>query len=304
VREVVTEFVREFFDQNPISSLGSVVTYDGLAKKLGDPSANPRRQVEILSENYAATTGGGSMTLQSSLEVAAHSLSLIPSYGCKEIIVIHAAHSMCDPGDIFETIAELKKAHIRVSAIALPGEVYITAKLAKETGGTYAVPETREDFRNAMLAHCPPPPKRESDVDKHREHMVSMGFPTLLWDHPGLCACHKDYKAHGYECPRCHCRSCEVPSRCAACELQLVSAPALARSYHHLFPVPMFTEVPSATAPSVHPKVYDASSSCTGCLCALESDKSRMVCPDCRSAFCQECDALIHDTLHICPGCS
>ena len=33
----------------------------------------------------------------------------------------------------------------------------------------------------------------------------------------------------------------ELPSQCNVCKLTLVSSPHLARSYHHLFPVPPFT---------------------------------------------------------------
>ena len=36
------------------------------------------------------------------------------------------------------------------------------------------------------------------------------------------------------------CRYCELPVECRGCGLTLVSAPHLARSYHHLFPLPIF----------------------------------------------------------------
>ena len=39
-------------------------------------------------------------------------------------------------------------------------------------------------------------------------------------------------------------RVAELPGACHVCALMLVSSPHLARSYHHLFPVPPFTEVP------------------------------------------------------------
>ena len=42
---------------------------------------------------------------------------------------------------------------------------------------------------------------------------------------------------------QCQSKYCELPVECKACGLTLVSAPHLARSYHHLFPLPAFNEV-------------------------------------------------------------
>lgn len=47
----------------------------------------------------------------------------------------------------------------------------------------------------------------------------------------------------GYNCPQCFARYCELPVECKQCSLTLVSAPHLARSYHHLFPLKPFDEV-------------------------------------------------------------
>ncbi len=49
--------------------------------------------------------------------------------------------------------------------------------------------------------------------------------------------------ASGFLCPQCQAKYCELPVECRACGLTLVSAPHLARSYHHLFPLPPFEEV-------------------------------------------------------------
>jgi transcription factor Ssl1 len=42
---------------------------------------------------------------------------------------------------------------------------------------------------------------------------------------------------------QCHAKYCELPVECKACGLTLVSAPHLARSYHHMFPLTIFIEV-------------------------------------------------------------
>lgn len=54
------------------------------------------------------------------------------------------------------------------------------------------------------------------------------------------------------------------------CGLTLVAVPHLARSYHHLFP---------------------AKGTVLACVGA------------CRRLFCGACDAVVHDLLHVCPGC-
>ena len=43
----------------------------------------------------------------------------------------------------------------------------------------------------------------------------------------------------------------ELPCSCHICGLTLVSSPHLARSYHHLFPVRAFSEVPQAELEAV-----------------------------------------------------
>ena len=43
----------------------------------------------------------------------------------------------------------------------------------------------------------------------------------------------------------------ELPCSCHICGLTLVSSPHLARSYHHLFPVRAFSEIPQAELEAV-----------------------------------------------------
>lgn len=61
----------------------------------------------------------------------------------------------------------------------------------------------------------------------------------------------------GYTCPKCKARVAELPSLCHVCGLSLVASPHLARSYHHLFPVPAFAEVPAAELLGVTVSVGD-----------------------------------------------
>ncbi|XP_037536685.1 general transcription factor IIH subunit 2-like [Nematolebias whitei] len=53
-----------------------------------------------------------------------------------------------------------------------------------------------------------------------------------------------DLSLRGYFCPQCHAKYTELPVECKVCGLTLVSAPHLARSFHHLFPLKDFVESP------------------------------------------------------------
>jgi transcription initiation factor TFIIH subunit 2 len=119
----------------------------------------------------------------------------------------------------------------------------------------------------------------------------------------------------------------------------LISSPHLARSYHHLFPVPPYEEVaagaslaaaaaeaaaaaPGSGAVDWHePGGGDSSTPsggvvhCYGCLRQLDSPQGAAAaaggagnqlvlrCGQCRQLFCFDCDAFVHEQLHNCPGC-
>eukprot|EP00982_Pelagococcus_subviridis_P009593 30935-Pelagococcus_subviridis.AAC.28 len=107
-----------------------------------------------------------------------------------------------------------------------------------------------------------------------------------------------------YVCPRCKSRVEELPSQCTVCKLTLVSSAHLARSYHHLFPVPPFTE---GFGLDDEGKRH---TSCFACYVDFEegnestsNENAPSVCPKCKKTFCFVCDVYIHEKLHNCPGC-
>lgn len=111
-------------------------------------------------------------------------------------------------------------------------------------------------FRDMLYEHIPPPAvqKPKAAGAQGNENgaaatatgdLMMMGFPTRLPDTspPALCACHGNMKSEGYLCPRCLSKVCDIPTDCPVCDLVVVSAPHLARSYHHLFPVKPYEPV-------------------------------------------------------------
>lgn len=118
----------------------------------------------------------------------------------------------------------------------------------------------------------------------------------------GLFMCHLDtttgckLSTNGFLCPQCQAKYCELPVECKCCGLTLVSAPHLARSYHHLFPLSVFTEIPAKDCQT---------QSCNSCASLFQEGRDSKVyqCPDCNSIFCCDCDLFFHEVLHSCSGC-
>lgn len=118
----------------------------------------------------------------------------------------------------------------------------------------------------------------------------------------GLCMCHLDttsgckLSTTGFLCPQCQAKYCELPVECKCCGLTLVSAPHLARSYHHLFPLPVFTEI---MAKDCNVRF------CYSCATSFQEGRSLKAyqCPDCKNILCSECDLFFHNILHSCAGC-
>lgn len=329
---LLQQFIPEFFEENPISNVGVLATRHGAAEKWTDLSGNPRAHVEALRDKLAT---GGEASLQLVLEMACTLMKNIPDYGNREVLVVYGSLVSCDPGDIFATIEKLKKHRIRVSVIGLAAQVHIIQRIVEETGGTSAVVLHQEHFKQLLNHHLTPPPATTSRAAM-RADFVQMGFPKRVVSSAVL-ACDRgkmSYVTTGFECPRCLTAVGELPATCSICNLQLVSSPLLAQSYHHLFLLPRFDE---RSGPS-------SSAECFGCGVALGGDPTAPVsastpvsapttppssavpdderrvasaavqdakqlaatsfeCPDCGKAFCMECDFFLHEVLHNCPGC-
>lgn len=135
VAKHVEAFIREFFDQNPLSQIGLAAISDGVAHCLTDLGGSPESHINSLQKLKAS----GDSSLQNGLELVHGFLSQIPSYGHREVLILYSALSTCDPGDIMETIQKCKKSKLRCSVIGLSAEMFICKHLCQETGGIYSV---------------------------------------------------------------------------------------------------------------------------------------------------------------------
>ncbi|KAJ2354819.1 hypothetical protein GGF43_003045 [Coemansia sp. RSA 2618] len=237
---LLEKFITEFFDQNPISQLSIITTKDGLAERLTELSSNPMDHIHAL-RNKANRDLAGEPSIQNALELSMHALKRAPSHGLREIICVVGSLTTCDPGDIEQTLQALKHAEVRVSMVHLAAEVFVLKRICKETNGVFAVAVDEDDMKDSLFECVPPPAMARA---RALADMVQMGFPVKAncVDVPTPCVCHHELSFTGFICPRCKAKVCSLPTDCDVCGLALVSAPHLARSYHHLFPEENFTE--------------------------------------------------------------
>jgi transcription initiation factor TFIIH subunit 2 len=265
--QLAMEFTDEYFDQNPLSHLGIIICKNGEAQVLSLLSGSKRSAVVALGAIREGVTTGlvgneaGEFSLQNGLEVAGRSLGHMPKHGSREVLVIVGALSTCDPGDVLvETLPRLLGANIRVNCLAMCAEIHVCRKISETSGGIMGVALDGRHMKDLLLNFIAPPPAllKEQDGTQMTCVFMPMGFPTRLTeDVPTLIhatvamgtgsVARNDkliFAKTSYVCPRCKAKASEIPTDCAVCGLKLVLAPHLARSFHHLFPVSPFSEIP------------------------------------------------------------
>ncbi|KAF8420477.1 putative RNA polymerase TFIIH complex subunit Ssl1 [Tirmania nivea] len=318
------EFIREFFEQNPISQLGIVGMRDGVAERVSEMSGNP---VEHISAVQRLRQGEpkGNPSLQNALDMSRAALFHTPSHGTREALIIFAALSSSDPSDIHETISSLVEDKITCRVVGLAAQVAICTELCRKTnpGDTtaYGIAMHEFHFRELLMEATIPPVTRKAKSSV--PSLLMMGFPSReVEQQASFCACHGKPTKGGYRCSRCTSKVCALPSECPTCGLTLILSTHLARSYHHLFPLENWVEVPWKRAgKSTHcfgcqspfPPVPDTNATKSSTAIAAiatasgtpssNSVSSRYACGRCRKHFCVDCDVFAHEVLHNCPGC-
>lgn len=315
---LMIKFIREFFNQNPLSQLGLIACKDGKAERITELSGSPETHVKAIKKAFASDGIGGSFSLQNGLEQAMEGLRDVPPFGAREIIAIISSLSTCDPGNINDSVRKVKKMKARTNVICVAAETRVFKKLTEETKGKFSVSLDQSHLMKLIL-ECAPPPALL--VETAKPALVEMGFPRREPRKFGIGAGEEDDrdvltigpKNGEYRCPRCEARVDELPSQCGTCQLSLVSSPHLARSYHHLFPVMPFVEVKiddSDEETKKRKKISDGKDDslllreCYGCCIVVDASTGMLSkCLKCEKEFCFACDVYIHDRLHNCVGC-
>lgn len=298
-------FSRAFFDENPLSSMGLLCTRKGKVERLCELTKSFKKMESALLGLQTNGSAQGSASLQNSLEWALSMFKYVPDYVEREVLIVASAMSVVDPGDVFLTIKQLKdRPTVRCSTIHMCGLVEVFKRLADQTGGTFGVPLNAKHLQELLTEHVTPPP---SSKDTSFSHMVHMGFPSQKLDsgfssnstaQPAYCLDVKAVVRAPYYCPQCSNAVAIIPATCRTCGLNLISSSHLARSHHHIFPVPPFEDFIGAPG----------SVACFACKQGRPPNIAQQnvffsKCTRCTHAFCRFCDDLIHDTLFVCPGC-
>lgn len=296
--KILELFLSEFSSFNPISQIGIILTRDKKFDLLSPMSSDMRGHIAALNKlkDMPCT---GEPSLQNSLEAAQTTLKHMPTHTSKEALVILGSLTTCDPGDIHSTIQSLASYNIRCSVIGLSAELKVCKTLVTETKGSYDIVIDDAHFKDVVFEHLNPPPAKKGTPSS----LIRMGFSQYIHDDretPSMCTCHlgkgTNFSHHGYFCPQCQSKYCDLPIGCYVCGLTLVSAAHLARSFHHLFPVDLFRET------QVDANSITKCFACAKVLQAQQNDAAQ--CTSCCKIFCLDCDIFIHEALHFCPGCS
>uniref|UniRef100_A0A8C5A013 General transcription factor IIH subunit n=1 Tax=Gadus morhua TaxID=8049 RepID=A0A8C5A013_GADMO len=292
--KLMEAFVEEYFDQNPISQVGLITTKNKRAEKLTELAGNPKKHLAALKKARDAACVG-EPSLYNSLNLAMQTLKHMPGHTSREIVVIFSSLTTCDPANIYELIKVrpwLEQYHKNASIVIVCKCVWLECEIPSSspllTDWNVFCKKSIENLYSTQPCVCAGFPQHTiaSMCDQDSKPSFSMSHLDSTSE-VGL-------SLGGYFCPQCHAKHTELPVECKICGLTLVSAPHLARSFHHLFPLEAFRETPLEELP--------ADRFCHACQGKLK-DKIVFTCPFCSGVFCTECDLFIHDSLHCCPSC-
>ncbi|KAK5071181.1 hypothetical protein LTS08_000181 [Lithohypha guttulata] len=122
-------FIREYFEQNPISQLGIIAMRNGVAEPISDMSGNPTEHIKAVDKQREPANASGQPSLENALEMARAALFHAPSHGTREILLIMSALHSVDPGDVHKTIDSLVADKINAKVIGLAAQVAICREL-------------------------------------------------------------------------------------------------------------------------------------------------------------------------------
>lgn len=289
------EFVPKFFSACPLGQLALVILQNKRAFILVPLGGSKAKILEALDNiESKGFKCAGQCSMVNGIVAAKSMLAAVGDHSNREIIFVVGSLNTIDNQSPFTTIESVASEGIRCSVISLSAEVNIWRRLTEITHGEYHVPMNPIEISEKLEALTKPP----TEVTARQGVLLKMGFPTK--------------EAEGrYICPQCRTRVKALPSLCDVCKLSLVSAAHLARCYHHLFP-------PADVTPSMSEQEgkdidldlemtqFRTIQSCVGCASVaenVEEGRQFVVCDNCNSSICGDCDAFIDEHLHSCPGC-
>lgn len=130
----------------------------------------------------------------------------MPPYAFKELLLINSSITNCDPGNINETIEQLKSAKIVCSVVSLSAALFILQHLAKSTQGQFFMAKNKEHFEEIAQKYLVPQfTQAEMEAEKDTAQLIKIAFPSILFadDAKRPCHCHNKFVYQFLECPNC-----------------------------------------------------------------------------------------------------
>lgn len=102
---MIKKFIHDYYDQNPISQLGLLVTRNRLAERITDLSGNVSSHTSKLLKLMNTT---GLASLQNTIILAMSLLQHVPTYGQRELLIgLNLCIKMSSTYRIHETISAI-----------------------------------------------------------------------------------------------------------------------------------------------------------------------------------------------------
>ena len=132
----------------------------------------------------------------------------MPSYAKKEILLVNASITNCDPDNIFETIEVLKQSKIKVSVVSLSASMHVLQKLSQETGGQMFLAKDQQHYLEILEKYLVPQ-ETSAQIENSKAQLIKIAFPSVkMSKNPVLCNCHNEYVYQYVSCPNCKANLC------------------------------------------------------------------------------------------------
>ncbi|KAK3297665.1 Ssl1-like-domain-containing protein [Chaetomium fimeti] len=310
------DFVREYFEQNPISQLGIVGMRDGIAVRISDMGGNPAEHIEKLRIWAEQQEPQGNPSLQNALEMCRGALFHTPSHGTREVLIIYGALLSSDPGDIHDTITQLLADRIRVSIVGLAAQVAICEQLCSRTNGgdpsNYAVALHEQHFRELFLAATTPPVCRlpaECPVcaltlvlSTHLARSYHHLFPLRGWVEVSWADAARRV-AGGVGSGTGGGGGGGGSGACFACLAAFPPVPSLYSGSGGGEDKAGGQGAAGAAGAAAAAAAEERTALAPEAKAAGVSESGRYACTVCGNHFCIDCDVFAHEMIHNCPGC-
>jgi transcription initiation factor TFIIH subunit 2 len=295
ITQQLRNFCASFLDQNPLSQLAIVTTYDSRGHVQSPLSGDLDKHLSAIDamSDLGAT---GECSLANSIQVAVKLFGATNRYSTREILLIVGSFTSCDSRPLEQTITLLtnRQSSAVVSAIGFCARASGLEQITAATGGIYRVPTSIEQIEDLLRTHIHPPAWSEQT---QRVQLVPFGFGRSSEEKQSFDSneLKRDFKGAlpkvtNMACPKCEAPITKVPSYCPCCGLLLMGPAHLTRSLHHLRPLEDFEAVETLSA------------QCAACN-GVFVEGAGVVCVKCQSLFCRDCDRFLHECLQNCPGC-